>query len=143
MSIFSSGAKVIGKLLTPAEKAASDFVKGKSKIIPSETNSGQTSLFMPSDYKGSRSSGFIPDPRRPGLARIQQDLEFLRTNKPVVRPAPKYKVTGMTVTQAAKDRAAEDARRAGMRNRVKDLARNQELSTASKVAARRRKARGN
>jgi hypothetical protein len=51
MSIFSTGAKVVGKLLTPAEKAASDFVKGKSNIIPSETKSGQTGLFMPSDYK--------------------------------------------------------------------------------------------
>ena len=143
MSIFSSGAKVVSKLLTPAEKAASDFVKRKSNIIPSETKSGQTGLFGPSDYKGSRSSGFIPDPRKPGLSRIQDDLEFLRTNKPVVRPAPKYKVPGMTVTQAAKDSAASDARRAGMRERVKGLARNEELSMKSKVAAKRRKARGN
>jgi hypothetical protein len=51
MSIFSTGAKVIGKTLSPAEKAASDFVKGISRIIPSETKSGQTALFMPSDYK--------------------------------------------------------------------------------------------
>ena len=51
MSVFSTGAKVLGKALSPAEKAASDFVKGVSRIIPSETKTGQTSLFMPSDYK--------------------------------------------------------------------------------------------
>ena len=40
------------------------------------------------DMKAHVSSNFVPDTRPPGLARIQEDLEFLRTNKPVGRPAP-------------------------------------------------------
>ena len=91
MSIFSTGAKVIGKLLTPAEKAASDFVKGKSKIIPSETKSGQTGLFGPSDYK-------IPRPKRtpqggPGLGGVMSSPPFKGGGR-FISGDPRAAVTG-------------------------------------------------
>ena len=43
------------------------------------------------DMKAKVSSNFVPDTRPPGLKRIQEDLEFLRTNKPAARPAPSYR----------------------------------------------------
>jgi hypothetical protein len=51
MSILSSGFKAGSKLLNPAEKAASDFIKGVSRIIPGETKTGQTMLFPAGSYK--------------------------------------------------------------------------------------------
>lgn len=112
MSIFSTGAKVVGKLLTPAEKAASDFVKGTSKIIPSETKSGQTGLFGPSDYK-------IPRPKRtpqggPGLGGVMSSPPFKGGGR-FISGDPRAAVTG--------------------------LARREELSMKSKVAAKRIKAK--
>ena len=112
MSIFSTGAKVVGKLLTPAEKAASDFVKGKSNIIPSETKSGQTGLFMPSDYKPAI-------PKRtpqggPGLGGIMTSPPFKGGGR-FTSGDPRAAVTG--------------------------LARREELSMKSKVAAKRSKAK--
>ena len=53
----------------------------------------------------AKARAFVPDSRPPGLKRIQDDLEFLRTNKPVARPAPAKRNVSAKSAAIAKRRA--------------------------------------
>lgn len=81
MSILSSALKTGSKLLNPAEKAASDFIKGISRTIPGETKAGQTMLFPAGSYK-------IPKPKASNMkgAAVSMKPPFKPTG--VGRPAP-------------------------------------------------------
>jgi len=76
------------------------------------------------DMKAKVSSNFVPDTRPPGLARIQEDLEFLRTNKPAGRPAPSY--TGLSPKNKS------DIGKVVKAVKTKDAARKSALSNTAK-----------
>jgi hypothetical protein len=144
MGILSVGAKVIGKALSPAEKAASDFVKGVSKIIPSETKTGQTGLFMPSDYK-------IPTPKRtpqggPGLGGIMSTPPFKGGGK-FMSGDPRAVVTGTARREElAMKRKVSASKAAITQQNAMDVAKkagqitDREIVKQNKILMRRRKA---
>ena len=114
-----------GGIGTSVARAGSSILKGiLKKIIPSP--------------KAIKTATTRPAPGS-GLARIQRDFASLPSARAT---APMYRVTGMTVTKAAKDSFAaersEMARRAAMRSRVQTLARNAEERASTSIGMRSR-----
>lgn len=95
MSILNAALKAGSKLISPAEKAAADFISGASRMIPGETASGQTMLFPAGSYKAVKAGALSGAQKHRRLVNdIAADLGS-KTGKAVSFTTPPFKPTGV------------------------------------------------
>jgi hypothetical protein len=141
MSILSAALKTGSKLLNPAEKAASDFIKGISRTIPGETKTGQTMLFPAGSYKS-------PKPKASNMRGTAVSMKPPFTPTGTGRPAPGANRMAARKAELVMKRKTKAASAAVTQQNAMDVAKSagqitdREIMKTNKVLMKRRKAAG-
>jgi hypothetical protein len=141
MGILSAAFKTGSKLIVPAEKAASDFIKGISRTIPGETKTGQTMLFPAGSYKS-------PKPKASDMkgAAVSMKPPFKPSGKG--RPAPGASRMAARNAELVMKRKTKAASAAVTQQNAMDVAKaagqitDREIMKTNKILMKRRKAAG-
>jgi hypothetical protein len=126
-------------VLSHAEKAGSDFVKGVSRIIPSETASGQTGLFPAGSYKS-------PKPKASNMKGAAVSMKPPFKPSGTGRPAPGASRMAARNAELVMKRKTKAASAAVTQQNAMDVAKSagqitdREIMKTNKIINRRRRA---